>query len=501
MSNVAQQPWRHGEDSAERIALRGGGVDWTYGRLRERTAAFAGAIRARGVEPGDTVLLVAPSVPEFVPAYYGVLAAGATVVAMNPMATSSEIAYVLDDSGCRLAIAWQDCVAETEAACGGEVEFWRLEPGAETPVESSPLTEPEPRDEQDTAVILYTSGTTGRPKGAELSHFNLRITTEIFIEMLELSAADAIGTPLPLFHVFGGSVVMGGAMRVGASLSLLPRFSPVDALGMIETDRLTVFAGVPTMYNALLNQAVGRAADISSLRLCLCGGASLPDELLKAFDERFGAVILEGYALTECTGAATFNGLHRPRKAGSVGLPVPGTEVRIVGSDGRELGPEEIGEVIIRGPTVMKGYRGRPEATAETIRDGWLYTGDLGAKDHDGDLRIVDRIKDLIIRGGYNVYPREVEEVLYEHPDVVEVAVVGVEDDHFGEEVAAVVALRPGVTGDSDVLRHWTRERLSPYKVPRLWQFVEALPKGSTGKILKRAIDRSRFAVSSSASA
>jgi long-chain acyl-CoA synthetase len=360
MANVAEMLWRHGEDSPGELAVRSGGVEWTYGRLRKRISAFAGAVRAAGVEPGERVLLVAPGVPEFTAAYYG--------------------------------------------------------------------------------------------------------------------------------------VVMGAAMHAGASLSLLPRFGAAAALRMIETDRLTIFAGVPTMYNAILHAAEGGSADISSLRVCLSGGASLPDELLKGFAERFGAVILEGYALTECTGAATFNGLDRPRKAGYVGIPLPGMDVRVVDSAGSELGPGEVGEVIIRGPTVMKGFHGRPEATAEAIRDGWLHSGDLGAKDCDGDLRIVDRIKDLIIRGGYNVYPREVEEVLFEHPAIVELAIVGVEDDHLGEQVAAVVALRPGAVADAESLRAWAKERLSPYKVPTIWRFVRALPKGPTGKILKRAIDRSEFA-------
>ncbi len=493
MANAALSPWRHGSERPESVALQGEEATWTYGRFLDGIAAVAGALRAHGVEPGDRVLLIAPSVPEFPPAYFGTLAAGATVVAMNPLATVSEISYVLEDSSCVAALVWHECTDAATSACGEEVELWRLGPALDGVPEAPPSAGPEPRAEDDTAVILYTSGTTGRPKGAELTHANLLATVAAFTEMLEISADDRTGTALPLSHVFGGSVVMAAALSNGAALSLLRRFDAGDTLEMIATDRLTIFAGVPSMYNAILHESADKPADTSTLRVCLSGGASLPDEVLKGFAERLGTAILEGYGLTETAGAATFNGLHRPRKAGYVGLPMPGTSVRVVDTEGNDVGPEEVGEVLIKGPTVMKGYRGRLEATAETIRDGWLHTGDLGARDAEGDLQIVDRIKDLIIRGGYNIYPREVEEVLYGHPDIVEVVVAGVDDDHFGEEVAAVVALRPGAEPDAEAIRLWAKERLSRYKVPRLWQFVDALPKGSTGKVLKREIDRAGF--------
>jgi len=322
-----------------------------------------------------------------------------------------------------------------------------------------------------------------------LTQRNIQAAATTFQGELSLTGDDVYYTALPLFHIFGGAVVMGTTMQAGATLTLSARFDARETLEVIARDKATVMAGVPTMYNAMLH--VGDVeADFSGLRLCLSGGAALPEEVLRAFTERFGAVILEGYGLTECTGAATFNGVHRERKPGAVGIALPGSEVRVVDPSGAEVGVGEVGEVILRSPFVMKGYWNRPEATAEALRDGWLYTGDMGTKDADGDLRIVDRIKDLIVRGGLNVYPREVEEVLYEHPDVVEVAVVGVPDDHFGEEVGAVVAVREGATVEPEALQAWVRERLSPYKTPRRFAFVEALPKGPTGKILKRAIDR-----------
>jgi len=488
MTNIADYPWLHGETAGDRVAVRCGRERWTYRELRERIAAFGGAVRAGGVGPGDRVLLIAPSVPEFPAAYYGLHAAGAAVVALNPMATVSEIDYVLRDAGCVLAVAWHSSAAATEAAASAlDIPFWSLQPQAPA-ADAVPLARPHASADEDTAVILYTSGTTGRPKGAELTHSNLIACAETFTDVLRVTRDDRLGTALPLFHVFGGAVVMGTSVVNGASLSLLPRFDAGATLDMIKNDQLTMFFGVPTMYNALL-QEVDRPADLGSVRLCASGGASLPEQVLREFSERFGVSILEGYGLTETTGAATFNGLDRHRKTGAVGIPLPGIEVRVVDEKGEETPVGDVGEVILRGPTVMKGYHNRPEATADAIRDGWFHSGDLGTRDVDGDIRIVDRKKDLVIRGGYNVYPREVEEVLYQHRDIVEAAVVGIPDDRVGEEVAAAVALRRGVTLSPQELRTWAEERLSAYKVPRHWVLMDQLPKGATGKILKRAID------------
>ncbi len=285
---------------------------------------------------------------------------------------------------------------------------------------------------------------------------------------------------------------MNTVLVTGASLSLLAPFEPTAMLEMVRRDRLTVLAGVPTMWNAMLHAATDAfgPSDFEQLRLATSGGASLPVEVMRAFRDRFGCTILEGYGLTESTGAATFNDINRPQKAGTVGPALPGTAIEVRDPLGAVVGPDVVGEVFLKGPTIMKGYRNRPDATAADLQDGWLKTGDLGRLDAEGYLSIVDRAKDLIIRGGYNVYPREVEEVLYEHPDVVEVAVVGVPDAHFGEEVAAVVALREGAELTGEELRSWAKVQLSAYKVPRLYQFVTTLPKGATGKILKREIDR-----------
>lgn len=493
--NVAAPLWENATLHPKHIAIRAHGTELTYAEVRASAAAFGGDVAAAGIGRGDRVLLIAPSIPEFVSAYYGLHLVGATAITMNTMSTTREIEYVLEDSRACLVIAWHESSdAAVRAAVDLQLPFWTLEPGAKVSGKASPVLAPAEIDGEDTSVILYTSGTTGRPKGAELTAANLLGCSEAFLEVLELTMNDRFGTALPLFHVYGQAVVMNTVLRAGATLSLLHPFEPNAILDMARDDRLTGLAGVPTMWNAMLRASGDfTASDFENLRLATSGGASLPAEVIRAFTERFDCAILEGYGLTETTGAATFNGLNRERKVGTVGIALPGSVVEIRDANGMPLPSGEVGEIFIKGPTVMKGYWGHPDATAADLQDGWLKSGDLGSMDVDGDIRIVDRVKDLIIRGGYNVYPREVEEVLYEHPDIVEVAVVGVPDEHYGEEVAAVIALAPASELTAETLRAWAKEQLSAYKVPRLFQFVEELPKGATGKILKRAIDRDAF--------
>ncbi|WP_199434218.1 AMP-binding protein [Qaidamihabitans albus] len=489
MATTAESVWRCVDAEPDRVALRGPDGAWSYRFLRDRAAALGGCLAESGVLPGDRVLLVVPTVPEFVAAYLGAHAAGAIVVAASPSSTRHELDHLMDDAACASVLAWHDAgPAAEQAAVAAGVPFRTLRPGL-TDVTTEPVT-PYPAEPEDTAVILYTSGTTGRPKGAELTHANLVACAEIFADVLRVEDRDVFGTALPLYHIFGQAVVIGTALRAGISVSLLPRFDAGDLLELIGRDGVTVLFGVPTMYNALLQGETG-SHDFSRLRLAGSGGASLPAEVMRAFADRFGCIILEGYGLTETTGAATFNGLDRVRKPGAVGIPLPGVQVRIVDPGGVDVGVGEVGEVLVQGPVVMKGYWNRPDDA--TLTDGWLRTGDLATRDADGDIRIVDRVKDMIIRGGHNVYPREVEEVLYEHPDIVEVAVVGVPDDHYGQEVGAVIAPRPGAEMDLAELRLWTKKRLSPYKVPRAFRLVDALPRGTTGKIQKRSIDLTGF--------
>jgi long-chain acyl-CoA synthetase len=338
-------------------------------------------------------------------------------------------------------------------------------------------------------VILYTSGTTGRPKGAELTHANLgRNTDVVCTDVMELSPGDVIFGGLPLFHSFGQTCTLNAAVASGACLTLLPRFAPGEALQIMAGHRVTVFAGVPTMYVALLAQPGRAAYDLSELRVCVSGGAALPVEVLRGFEEAFGCLVLEGYGLSETSPVASFNHPDRARKPGSIGTPIRGVQMRVVDSRGGEVPRGEVGEIVIRGHNVMKGYWRRPEETAEAIRDGWFRTGDLGRVEADGYFVIVDRKKDMIIRGGYNVYPREIEEVLYEHPAVAEAAVIGLPHPALGEEVGAAVAVKPGASVTADELRNHVKKQVAAYKYPRKVWIVDALPKGPTGKILKREI-------------
>jgi long-chain acyl-CoA synthetase len=354
---------------------------------------------------------------------------------------------------------------------------------------AEPLGGLHPTAPDDTAVILYTSGTTGKPKGAELTHANLLVNCSVVVPRLVPLGPEGVAlATLPLFHSFGQTCIQNATISIGGSFTLLPRFTPEEAATIIARDRVTLFAGVPTMYFALLHHAGN--VDFSSVKYCLSGGAPMPVEVMRAFEEKFGVQILEGYGLSETSPVASFNMLDRPRKPGSIGYPVWGVELAILDSEDRPVPDGERGEICIRGHNIMKGYLGRPEATAETMRGGWFHSGDIGIRDADGSYRIVDRVKDMILRGGFNVYPREVEEVLYGHPAIAEAAVIGVPHASHGEEVKAVVALKPGQSATPEDIIAWTKERLAAYKYPRIVEFVDALPKGPTGKILKRELKK-----------
>jgi long-chain acyl-CoA synthetase len=475
-----------------RTAVRLDDLVLTYEQLEERSAQVAGLLAANGVEPGDRVGLMLPNIPQFPMLYYGILRAGAVVVPMNPLLKAREVEYYLGDSGSKLVFAWQDLAAE--AAKGAEAAGAGFVPVApdgfdELLGEHAPATAVTPRTDHDTAVILYTSGTTGRPKGAELTHANLgRNAAVTATTLLRLEPDDVVMGCLPLFHSFGQTCGLNAAVGSGASLTLLPRFDPGKALEVIQRDRVTVFEGVPTMYVALLNHPGRGEFDVGSLRLCVSGGAALPVEVLRGFEDAFGCIILEGYGLSETSPVASFNHPDRERKPGSIGTPIDGVELRLVGLAGGEAPTGEVGEIAIRGHNLMKGYWGREEATREAIPDGWLRTGDLARRDEDGFFFIVDRKKDLIIRGGYNVYPREVEEVLYEHPAVAEAAVVGIPHPTHGEEVGAAVVLKPAGEATPEELRAFCRERIAAYKYPRHVWLEAALPKTATGKLVRREV-------------
>ncbi|MGW4201491.1 AMP-binding protein [Streptomyces sp. NPDC004726] len=492
MTNAVEPVWRHAERSPAATALRAGDSVWSYAEVAGQAESFRARLSEAGVRPDSRVLLVAPTGPEFVFAYLGILAHGAVAVTVNPQCTSAELQYFLRDAGCELAVAGRetpDALREAAAATG--VGFWTLAEGGDGPrprVLAGPV---HPVHEADAAVLLYTSGTTGRPKGAVLTHANLSAAAAIYAEVLELDAEDRVGTALPLFHVFGQVAVLLMAVQAGASVSLLHPFSGAAMLRMAAEHRLTVVSGVPTMWNEMLHaDSPVRPEQLAGLRLAASGGAALPLEVGRAFQERFGTAILEGYALSETSAAAAFNRPGRQVRDGSVGQALPGLEVTILDDQGQPLPHGGVGEIAVRGPVVASGYWRNPEATAQSTRDGWFLTGDLGRMDEEGYLWVVDRKKDMIIRGGYNVYPREIEEVLYEHPAIREAAVVGVPDERLGEEVAAVVVLDPLQAVGAEELRGWLAQRLASYKQPRLYHTVPALPRGSTGKLLKQAIDR-----------
>jgi long-chain acyl-CoA synthetase len=431
-----------------------------------------------------------PNVPEFAIIYYGILRAGAVVVPMNPLLKAREVAYYLDDSQASLIFAGRDCTEEAAAGAARAGVACVVVDGQFGDLLASvpPATGAADRAGGDTAVILYTSGTTGQPKGAELTHANLSTNVEIFVtDLVQLGPQDVIFGGLPLFHSFGQTCGLNAAVSVGACLTLVARFVPAKVFEVLARDRVTVFEGVPTMYVGLLG-ADRDEPDLSALRVCVSGGAALPVEVARGFEEAFGCVILEGYGLSETSPVASFNHPDRARKPGSIGTPLRGVQMRAVDEWGKDVPAGEVGEIAIRGHNVMKGYWRRPEATAEAIPDGWFRTGDLARVDDDGYFFIVDRRKDLIIRGGYNVYPREIEEVLYGHPAVAEAAVIGVPDATLGEEIGAAVVLKPGETLTPQQIREYVKAEVAAYKYPRKVWLLAALPKGPTGKVLKREI-------------
>lgn len=495
------------EASAERFPNKTAVIldDWklSYVELVATVKKMANVLRERGVKKGDKVAIMLPNTPHFPIAYYGILNAGATVVPLNCMMKSLEIQYQLEDSDAFVFIAWHGFEEEARKA------FLQTEtcrhliivggaPSSSPPVGEAlaPILDAAPSHfdmvqtmPEDTAVILYTSGTTGTPKGAELTHFNIFFNAFFAKDYIVKVQPDDIGlVVLPLFHSFGQTCVMNVGLMAGATLTMLPVFDTVKALQVIQRDRVTFLAAVPTMFFWMLDTGGAAQFDISSLKMAVSGGSALPVDVLTRFRERYGLQILEGYGLTETSPVASFNMPDRPAKPGSIGTPIWGCEMRVMREDGTFAGIDDVGEIVLRGHNLMKGYYKRPGATESVIIDGWFHTGDLGKMDEDGYFFIVDRKKDLIIRGGMNIYPREIEEAIYGHPDVVEVCVIGVPDEARGEEVKAYISLTKSAATTVDDLRRYCEERMARYKVPRYFEILPSLPKGPTGKLLKRKL-------------
>jgi long-chain acyl-CoA synthetase len=504
------------EDSArnvpDRTAVICGDQQFTYAEIDAKANQVANALKKLGIEKGEKVALSCPNLPFFPIIYNGILKTGAVVVPLNILFKGREVAYHLQDSDARAYF----CFEGTADLPIGEQGFngfqatetcekfvlLTLDPKAESPFENTETFwqfienqpeefESETTSETDTAVILYTSGTTGQPKGAELTHLNVVLNARLSDTMYPRRDADVHLLTLPLFHSFGQVVQMNAGFYNRATLVFLPRFTPEAALALMEKHEVTFFAGVPTMYWALLNHPEAEKFDLEKiarhLRICCAGGASLPVEVLKGFEEKFNTKIIEGYGLSETSPVATFNrfGDSRP---GSVGFPVWGVEIRVVDEKGEDVADGELGEILIRGHNVMKGYYKRPEATADAIRNGWFHSGDIGRRDAEGCLYISDRVKDMILRGGFNVYPRELEEVLMTHEAVSLCAVVGVPSDEHGEEIKAYIVKKDGASHTEIEIVDWCRETMASYKYPRFVEFRENLPMTATGKILKREL-------------
>jgi long-chain acyl-CoA synthetase len=492
MANIADLLSRTADLRPDHVAIMVDEDKLSYAELDRAAARVAGLLRAKGVRPGDRVGIMLPNVAHFAVCYYGALRVGAEIVPMNPLLKEREVAFYLGDSEAQVILAWHQFADAAHA--GAEqagVECVLVEPGEFEALLQRCQSDDEVLDRQpdDTAVILYTSGTTGKPKGAELTHQNILRNVEVTVGLFGLDQRAVTLGALPFFHAFGQTCALNATVSVGGTLTLIPRFDAGKALTILQRDAVTAFEGVPTMYAAMLHHDNADTADTAALEVCVSGGAAMPVEIMRAFEAKFGCQVLEGYGLSETSPLASFNRRDRERKPGSIGLPIDGVEMRLVDNDGNPVAEDDVGEIQIRGHNVMKGYWHRPEATAEAIDpEGWFSTGDIARIDEDGYFFIVDRKKELVIRGGFNIYPREIEEVLYEHPDVREAAVIGIPHPDLGEEVAAAVALKSGAQSTPEVLRDFVKQRVAAYKYPRRVWLVDELPKGPTGKIVKREI-------------
>lgn len=504
------------EDSARRFpekeAFVFGDSHLTYAQVNGAANQIAAGLRAKGIQPGDKVALSCLNIPYFPMVYFGILKAGAVVVPLSVLLKRNEIGYHLSDSEAKAYFCFEG-TPELPMAKEGHAGFQQAEqcehfftitaqPDAPSPIEGSttlgqlmhdqsPVGNTYPTGAEDTALIVYTSGTTGKPKGAELTHSNLLLNAILSADLLKATPDDRILIVLPLFHIFGMTVLMNAGIYRGTTSILLPRFEPKAVTDLLFKHDISVFAGVPTMYWGLLHaKGVDEyLPDIQkSLRLCVSGGASLPVEVLRKFEEKFKVPIIEGYGMSEGSPVVTFNHADRKRKPGSIGTPVWGVEVMIADDNDQPLPVGEKGQLLYRGHNVMKGYFNRPEVNKEVLKGGWMHSGDVAYMDEEGYFYIVDRTKDMIIRGGLNVYPREVEEVMMEHPAISMVAVIGVPHEQHGEEIKACVVLKDGAQASEEEITGWTKTRLAAYKYPRIITFLDQLPMSATGKILKKEL-------------
>lgn len=484
----------------------------SFKQVNDLANRVANGLKQKGIKPGDKVALSCLNLPYFPVIYFGILKTGATVVPLSVLLKSDEIKYHLQDSDAKAYFCFVGTAELPMAQMGYEAfknvdsceHFFVITP---QPTDPSPIentttfgqligTQPAVFDTHqaspdDTAIIVYTSGTTGKPKGAELTHSNLLLNAMVLSDLIQIENKDTLLIVLPLFHIFAMSAMMNSGLYKGASAVLVPRFEAGSVLQQMDKNKVTVFAGVPTMYWGLVNYKeddalIERVA--KNLKICASGGASLPVKVLEDFEKIYKVPILEGYGMSEGSPVVSFNQIDVGRKTGSVGTPVWGVEIKLVDVDGNEVANNEPGELCYKGHNVMKGYYKKADETKETLKDGWLHSGDIAKRDEDGFYYIIDRTKDMIIRGGLNVYPREVEELIIQHPAVSLVAVIGVPDEQFGEEIKACIVLKENQSLTEEELIAWTKERIASYKYPRKVEFLSALPMSATGKILKREL-------------
>jgi long-chain acyl-CoA synthetase len=516
LANILEQ---HVMKRPDKTAVVFNDLRFSYGQLNAMANQVANGLTALGIGPGDHVALSCPNLPFFPIAYFGILKTGAAVVALNVLLKPREIAYHLQDSDAKALLCFEGTpelpMATMAKAAIAEVPTCQhlivmtTNPAAPAPVEGAmtlgqlmynrpPTYKTCATRPDDTAVLLYTSGTTGQAKGAELTHMNMVMNAMVVTELASPTADPSVERnnvvliTLPLFHSTGQSAQMNANIYSGNTLVLLPRFDPAATIETMRREKVNYWTGTPTMYWALLQYVKANQVDTAPiaehLRITSSGGAPMPVELMNEFQETFGVRVLEGYGLSETSPVATFNHYERPSKAGTVGQPLFGVEVMCADDDDQPVAAGEAGEVVIRGHNIMKGYYKRPEATAEAMRNGWFHTGDIGIIDAEGYLSIIDRKKDMILRGGYNIYPRELEEVLMTHPAVSMAAVIGVPDERLGEEVKACIVRRPDAKVTEEELTAWCKEQFAAYKYPRIVEFYEQLPISATGKILKREL-------------
>ena len=510
MFNLAISLEEQAKHAPQKTAIIFNDTRLTYAQLNGAANQVANGLVQAGIQPGDKVALSCPNLPYFPIVYYGIVKAGAAVVTLNVLFKRREVAYHLSDSDAKAYFCFQGTpqlpMGEEGYAGFGEAEgcehFFMItaDPAAASPIEGTktlgalmhnqpPTFDTVQRSTDDTAVILYTSGTTGQPKGAELTHSNMYMNAQVTAQMLRITSEDIGLTVLPLFHSFGQTVLMNAGIYAGIANVLMPRFDPDGVLSLMQNENVTLFAGVPTMYWALLNHPKADDYDLTkiadNLRVCVSGGSAMPLEVLKGFEAKYNAPILEGYGLSETSPVACFNQFDSERKPGSIGYPIWGIEMKVVDLEDNEVPPGETGEIVIRGHNIMRGYYKRPEANAETLRNGWFHSGDIGKMDDDGFFYVIDRTKDMIIRGGFNVYPREIEETLLIHPAISLAAVIGIPNDEYGEEIKAFVVLKAGAEASSDEIVAWSKDTMAAYKYPRHVEIRESLPMTATGKILK----------------